>query len=111
MEDIETNCEFNSPDNKAEYDNTENPTCYLSLFHYLIFYALLSLIKKIMQIRVISSKTALHPTWGSAFLRSIFPILMLPTPIPWISLYLLMIWDSQRQGRHDKIASTWVVRT
>lgn len=63
--------------------------------------------KKVMKIKVVNSAGA-TPSLGTFALREIVGKLV-SSLILGIG-YLMVAWDSKKQGLHDKIASTYVVR-
>ncbi len=70
--------------------------------------------KMITGVRVVSTDNGGIPGWGKAIGRWL--ILNLPAAIPNVGLlavllvYLSPTWDKKRQGWHDKVVSTVVVR-
>lgn len=62
--------------------------------------------RRALGIKVVDAATGAPPGWGKAIGRSLFTyfsgFLMLG--------YLWMLWDSNRQTWHDKVASTFVVK-
>ncbi|NIS62337.1 MAG: hypothetical protein GTO13_17045 [Proteobacteria bacterium] len=63
--------------------------------------------KMAMKIKIVSTDGA-DISYGTAFLRYIGTII---SGIPFSLGYLWMLWDDSKQTWHDKIASTYVVRT
>lgn len=64
--------------------------------------------KKLMGIRVVDIQGT-RPSMGKFFLREIIGK-MLVNQLTLDIGYLWVLWDSKRQGLHDKIASTYVVK-
>lgn len=70
-------------------------------------YAGQTLGKKVMGIKVVDEKGQ-KPSYFTFFLREIIGKFV--SAIILFIGYLMVIWDSKKQGLHDKIASTYVVR-
>lgn len=64
--------------------------------------------KSIMGLKVVSAETGERLDTGTAVLRYVGYIV---SSIPFALGFLWVIWDERRQGWHDKIAKTCVVRT
>lgn len=63
--------------------------------------------RKIVGVRVVDAATGAAPGWGKAIGRTLFAN-FISGNICYLG-YLWMLWDSQRQTWHDKVASTLVV--
>ena len=63
--------------------------------------------RRIVGIKVVRVDNGLAPGWGKAIGRSLFSYIS-----SWLFYlgYLWMIWDSDKQTWHDKVAGTYVVR-
>lgn len=62
--------------------------------------------KKVLNIRLLSSKDGGPPGYGAAALRYVGSIV---SAIPFALGYFWMLWDKNKQTWHDKMASTVVV--
>jgi len=64
--------------------------------------------KKVMKIKVIKIKTNEHPDYVGSFLREVVGKFV--SGLVFGLGYLWIIWDDKKQGWHDKIAGTVVVK-
>ena len=86
------------------------PTWLLGAAYFIIFWAMRSetLGMRILRLRIVHADgTRLKSDWETALLR------FLGFLVCWITFGLLFIWvavDGQKQGFHDKIANTYVVK-
>lgn len=94
--------------------STNNPGEYaLSLVMSILYYVGLqgymgqTLGKKVMGIRVVDEKGQ-KPSYFTFFLREIIGKFV--SAIILLIGYFMILWDSKKQGLHDKIASTYVVK-
>jgi uncharacterized RDD family membrane protein YckC len=66
-------------------------------------------------IRVVQMLDGSLPNWGQAISRWALPAVAGLIPVTgalgWLLIYLWMLWDANRQGLHDKVAKTVVIRT
>ena len=71
--------------------------------------------KRLVGVKVVRRDNGERPGWASSLARWAVPYLLLLVPVVgWVlSLvaYISLLWDPQRQGWHDRLASTLVVRT
>ena len=69
--------------------------------------------KRLVNIRVVGAETGAIPGWGGSSLRWGIPtILFLVTSGLFALLaYMWCLWDTDRQGLHDKAAGTLVIKT
>jgi uncharacterized RDD family membrane protein YckC len=65
--------------------------------------------RRIVGIRVVNAETGAPPGWGKAIGRQLFAMII-SSYVLYLG-YLWMLWDSQNQTWHDKVAGTLVVRT
>lgn len=81
----------------------------LSIAYYVFYQASTgqTLGKKVLGIKVIDAQGN-KPTAVTFFLREIIGKLV--SAIILLIGYLMVLWDGKKQGLHDKIASTYVVR-
>ena len=72
-----------------------------------------TLAKRLADIRVVGAETGAVPGWGGSSLRWGIPtILFLVTSGLFALLaYMWRLWDTDRQGLHDKAAGTLVIKT
>jgi len=64
--------------------------------------------RRIVGIKVVKSDTGAAPGWGTAIGRSLFAYIV-SANVCYLG-YLWMLWDSQKQTWHDKVASTRVIK-
>jgi uncharacterized RDD family membrane protein YckC len=57
----------------------------------------------------VNAQTGGPPGWGKAIGRQLFAMII--SSYVFYLGYLWMLWDSQNQTWHDKVAGTFVVRT
>ena len=71
--------------------------------------------KMATRIRVVRADEGLDPGWGRSISRSILPAALVFIPVVgWLLLLLVcisLLWDRARQGWHDKVARTLVIKT
>ena len=65
--------------------------------------------RKLVGVRVVDATTGGPPGWGKAIGRTLFANFV-SANICYLG-YLWMLWDSQRQTWHDKVAGTLVIET
>jgi uncharacterized RDD family membrane protein YckC len=63
--------------------------------------------RKIVGVRVVDATTGAAPGWGKAIGRTLFAS-FISANVCYLG-YLWMLWDSERQTWHDKVASTLVL--
>lgn len=70
--------------------------------------------KMMTSIKVVRADNGLEPGWGKSIGRWIIPVVLAFIPfVGWLLsllVYLSLLWDSARQGWHDKAAGTLVVK-
>ena len=70
--------------------------------------------KMMTSVKVVRADNGLVPGWGKSIGRWIVPAVLtfIPAVGPFLSLlvYLSLLWDSARQGWHDKAAGTFVIK-
>lgn len=70
--------------------------------------------KMMTSVKVVRADNGLVPGWGKSIGRWIIPLVLgfIPVVGPFLSLlvYLSLLWDSARQGWHDKAAATIVIK-
>lgn len=70
--------------------------------------------KMMTSVKVVRADNGLVPGWGKSIGRWIIPAVLALIPVvgPLLSLlvYLSLLWDSARQGWHDKAAGTFVIK-
>lgn len=70
--------------------------------------------KMMTSVKVVRADNGLVPGWGKSIGRWIIPAVLnfIPAVGPFLSLlvYLSLLWDSARQGWHDKAAGTFVIK-
>lgn len=70
--------------------------------------------KMMTSIKVVRADNGAVPGWGKSIGRWIIPSVVLVIPyvgwIVYLLIYLSLVWDSARQGWHDKAAATLVVK-
>lgn len=70
--------------------------------------------KMMTSVKVVRADNGLAPGWGKSIGRWIIPLVLgfIPAVGPFLSLlvYLSLLWDSARQGWHDKAAGTFVIK-
>jgi uncharacterized RDD family membrane protein YckC len=70
--------------------------------------------KMAVGIKVVHTLDGSLPTWGHAIARWALPAAAALVPsvggLCWLLIYLWILWDPNRQGLHDKVAKTVVVR-
>ena len=70
--------------------------------------------KMMTSIKVVRADNGLLPGWGKSIGRWIIPVVLAFVPVVgWLLsllVYLSLLWDSARQGWHDKAAGTLVVK-
>jgi uncharacterized RDD family membrane protein YckC len=64
--------------------------------------------RRIVGIKVVKADTGAAPGWGTAIGRSLFAYIV-SANVCYLG-YLWMLWDSQKQTWHDKVASTRVIK-
>jgi uncharacterized RDD family membrane protein YckC len=71
--------------------------------------------KMAVGIKVVHMLDGSLPTWGHAIARWALPAAaaLVPTVggLGWLLIYLWILWDPNKQGLHDKVAKTVVIRT
>lgn len=71
--------------------------------------------KMAVGIKVVQMIDGSLPTWGNAIGRWALPAVAALVPwaggLGWLLIYLWILWDPNKQGLHDKVAKTVVIRT
>ena len=71
--------------------------------------------KMAVGIKIVQMVDGSLPTWGSAIARWALPAATTLVPwaggLGWLLIYLWILWDPNKQGLHDKVAKTVVIRT
>ena len=67
--------------------------------------------KQAVKIKVIRVDNGQPPGWGKSALRYVVPGLCGIIPFGGLICYASLTWDNNRQGWHDKAATTYVVKT
>ena len=66
--------------------------------------------KMAMKVRVVQEDDGSIPGWGKSIIRWLVPSILFIVICPGLICYLSIIWDKRKQGWHDKVANTLVIK-